>query len=58
MPGSSVQSYLYKILTVLCMPQYINTYKFLVDVTKHQVQEIYQDNDLHNRIVKTNEIFT
>ena len=58
MPGSSVQSYLYKVLTVLSMPSYINTYKFLVDINKHQIQEIYQEPDLHNRIVQTNEVFT
>ena len=35
MPGSSVQSYLYKVLTLLSMPSYVNAYKFLVDTTKH-----------------------
>ena len=58
LPGSSVQSYLYKVLTLLTMPSYINAYKFLVDITKHQVQQIYELQDMHARIVQTNEAFT
>ena len=46
------------LLTCVSLPQYINTYKFLINITRHQVQEVYEEADLSSRLEKTNTIFT
>ncbi len=46
------------LLTCLAMPQYINTYKFLMNITRHQIQDVYEDPDLTHRLEKINGLFT
>jgi hypothetical protein len=40
------------------MPQYINTYKFLMNITRHQIQDVYEEPDLTHRMEKINGLFT
>ena len=40
------------------MPQYVNTYKFLINSNRHELQDVFQEPDLEARLTKTNEIFT
>lgn len=46
------------LLTCLAMPQYINTYKFLMNINRHQIQEVYEEPDLTQRMEKINALFT
>ena len=55
---TTVQSYLYMLLTLISMPSYVNMYKFLIDANKHALQKIYEEQDLHARIEQTNEVFS
>ncbi|TNV83820.1 hypothetical protein FGO68_gene1573 [Halteria grandinella] len=45
------------LLTCLSLPQYINTYKFLINISRHQVQEVFQESDLSERLDKMNDLF-
>jgi ATP-dependent Lon protease len=53
-----VQDFVHMVLTCLSLPQYINTYKFLINISKHQVQDIFQESDLGERLEKMNGLFT
>lgn len=53
----NVQDFIHMLLTCLSLPQYINTYKFLINISKHQVQEVYQEKDLSERLDKMNGLF-
>lgn len=46
------------LLTCISLPQYINTYKFLVNVSKHQLQDVYEQAVMLERLEKLNDIFT
>lgn len=46
------------LLTLISMPSYVNMYKFLIDTDKFALQKIYEEQDLHNRIEQTNEVFS
>lgn len=54
----SVQTNLYHCLALLCAPQNLNPYKFLVEVNKHDIQRIYELDNLSHRIKATNDVFT
>jgi hypothetical protein len=34
---NTVQGFVHMLLTCLALPQYINTYKFLLNISRHQV---------------------
>jgi len=38
----NVNEFIYMLLTCVSLPQYINTYSFLVKVTKHELQKVYE----------------
>ena len=40
------------------MPQYVNTYKFLINADKHQLQTVFQLPDLSERLEQTNDLFS
>ena len=40
------------------MPQYVNTYKFLINADKHQLQKVFQEPDLTKRLDLTNDMFS
>jgi len=46
------------VLTCVSMPQYINTYKFLIDTDKHELQRVFQEAELGCRISLANEMFS
>jgi len=46
------------LLACISMPQYINTYKFLINLNKAAIQDAYAEEDLSKRIEKTNELFS
>ena len=45
-----VSEFIYMLLTCVSLPQYINTYSFLVNVNKHQLQEVYETQDIGSRL--------
>jgi len=53
-----VSDYLYMIMTILSLPQYANTYKFLINVNKHDLQTVYELNEVGEAITQTNTLFT
>jgi hypothetical protein len=53
----NVPDFIHMLLTCLSLPQYINTYKFLINISKHQVQEVFQEKDLSERLDKMNSLF-
>jgi len=46
------------ILTCVALPQYINTYKFLVNVPREQVQAVFEEKNLTQKMEGANNIFT
>ena len=36
-----VQSFMHMVLTCMSMPQYVNTYKFLINSTRHDLQAAF-----------------
>ena len=46
------------LLACISMPQYINTYKFLINLNKTAIQDAYAEEDFSKRIEKTNELFS
>jgi flagellar biosynthesis chaperone FliJ len=46
------------LLACISMPQYINTYKFLINLNKAAIQDAYAEEDISKRIEKTNELFS
>ena len=55
---NEVISFIHMLLTCVSMPQYVNTYKFLVNTNKHKLQEVYDEDDLTLRLEKANDMFT
>lgn len=53
-----IQSFIHMILTCVSMPQYVNTYKFLINTDKHQLQQVFQEPDLRKRLELTNDLFS
>ena len=53
-----VQDFIYMLLTCMSLPQYINTYKFLINISKQQVQDIFEETNLTKRLEKMNTAFT
>ena len=53
-----VQDFIHMLLTCMSLPQYINTYKFLINISKNQVQEIFEESNLTKRLEKINTVFT
>lgn len=45
------------LLTCLSLPQYINTYKFLINISRHQVQQVYEEPELSARLDRMNGLF-
>ena len=52
------QDFVNMLLTCLSLPQYINTYRFLINISKHQVQEVFEEPDLSERLEKMNTVFS
>lgn len=46
----SVQSFIHMILTCVSMPQYVNTYKFLINADKHQLQNVFNLENIGERL--------
>jgi hypothetical protein len=46
------------ILTCVSMPSYVNTYKFLINTDKHQLQKVFEEPDLGVRLDLTNDLFS
>lgn len=46
------------LLTMISLPQYINTYRFLINVTRQNIQDIYEEPNLTIRLEKMNTMFT
>lgn len=42
---SNVHSFVYMLLTTVSMPQVINQYRFLHQISKHELQDIYKTRD-------------
>lgn len=38
---TQVQSFIHMVLTCISMPQYVNTYKFLINSNRHSLQEVF-----------------
>jgi ATP-dependent Lon protease len=53
-----VYDFIHMLLTCVSLPQYINTYKFLVNVDSHALQDVYQEKNLSLMLEKMNGIFT
>jgi hypothetical protein len=53
-----VQDFIHMLLTCLSLPQYINTYKFLINISRHQVQEVFEEPNLSDRLDKMNSLFS
>ena len=50
------ENYMYMVLTLLSMPQYANTYRFLINLDKHELQRIYEERTLNVAQQKTNDL--
>lgn len=46
------------LLTCVSLPQYINTYQFLVKARKHELQKVYETDDIIDKLQGTSDIFT
>jgi hypothetical protein len=46
------------LLTCVSLPQYINTYSFLVKARKHELQKVYEAETTLERLQLTSDIFT
>ena len=46
------------ILTCVSLPQYINTYNFLVKARKHELQKVYESESILEKLKGTSDIFT
>ena len=46
------------LLTCVSLPQYINTYSFLVNAKKHDLQQVYENDSLLKQLKGTSDIFT
>ena len=53
-----MQDFVYMILTCMSLPQYINTYRFLININRDQIQDVYEEADLTRRLEKCNTMFT
>ena len=53
-----VYEFVHMLLTCVSLPQYINTYKFLVNVDSHALQDVYEEKELSLTLEKMNAIFT
>lgn len=49
---------MYMLLTCVSLPQYINTYSFLVNAKKHDLQKVYESDTLLAQLKGTSDIFT
>ena len=52
------EQFMFLVLTMLTLPQQINTYRFLVNIDKHQIQQIYEDKNRLSAQEKTNSILS
>ena len=46
------------LMTILALPQYANTYKFLVNVDKHKLQSVYELENIEDGLTQTNHLFS
>ena len=53
-----VYEFIHMLLTCVSLPQYINTYKLLVNVDSHALQDVYAEENLLLMLEKMNGIFT
>lgn len=53
-----MNSFVYKLLTCVSLPQYVNPYAFLVKSNKHDLQKAYEAETLSERLQLTSDIFT
>ena len=49
-------SFLHMVLTTIAMPQYANTYRFLINVDRHRLQQIYAEPSLKVALQQSNTI--
>ena len=54
----NVQDFINLLLTILALPQYINTYRFLINVEKHDLQRIYEAREILPALENINNIFS
>ena len=47
---------MYMVLTILSMPQYANTYRFLININAHELQKIYEEPSFGKALSQTNEL--
>ena len=53
-----VPDFIYMLLTCVALPQYINTYSFLVSISKHDLQRVYTESNLTRRLQGLSDIFS
>jgi len=55
---TNVRDFINLLLTVIALPSYINDKKFLLDVSKHQLQKIYETEEIEHALKATNGLFS
>lgn len=55
---TNVRDFINLLLTVIALPNYINDKKFLLDVSKHQLQAIYETDEIEHALKATNDLFS
>ena len=55
---TNVRDFINLLLTVIALPSYINDKKFLLDVSKHQLQTIYETDEIEHALKATNDLFS
>ena len=53
-----VNDFIHFVLSLLSLPQYLNTYKFLIKTTTEQIQDVFQETDLNLRLNKLSGLFS
>lgn len=54
----NVNDFINMLLTCVSLPSYINTYKFLINVNKADIQDVYEEVNMTTKLEKMNTIFT
>lgn len=53
-----VNEFVNMLLTCVSLPQYINTYQFLVKARKHELQKVFESNEVFDKLQGASDIFT
>ena len=53
-----MHDFIHLLLTVLALPQYINTHKFLVNIEKHDLQRIYESKEVLPALRDVTDLFS